>query len=97
MESGFMFVDSDSKLITENDIIALAELYGLNEVEVIQYAINEMYARNHYYFSKVEWFSFYSQFDWYTGSLDLEEARSGFNSIEMENLSILTKLRKSYK
>ena len=96
-ETGFIFVNSDFELITEEQIHKASEQFNIPESEVIQYAINELYARHHYRFNNTRWAEFYGQFDWYCGTLSIEDARNEFNGVEIENLLILTRLRKLYK
>ena len=92
METGFVFPDSDTRLLTTDDMFALSEDTVDWSDKLFRCAINEIYARHGYTFTKSKWFSrFYNRFDWYkpssasTASIAVE-----LNRTEQENLKLLT-------
>lgn len=98
-ETGILFPDSDTTLLTEADIDLLFELSdSIDELSpelLIRYCINDLYARHHYLFSTEPFHSFYSNYDWYHGFLNAEDSQNAFNDIERENLNFLVSIEKS--
>lgn len=95
--SGFVFPDSDKRILTEADILSLAAVEGYSEAELLRYAVNEIYARHHYSFSSEMFSSFFNGYSWYDGYLSAEDACALFNSIEQHNLAFLLKAEEKYK
>lgn len=83
-EYGFIFSDSSSRKLTVADIAKLSD----ND---IQYAINEIYARNGYIFKDEQLKIYYSSMPWYTPNPNF--SMSDLNSIENYNINLLTKYR----
>ncbi len=88
-EAGIIFPDSSSVLIDEADARALSD-------EELRYAINELYARHGYIFNDEELAAYYSQFDWYEGTVKSSDfTLDMFNDIEQKNVEMLQKERES--
>lgn len=81
---GFIFYDSDSRYLTEE------ELDNLTEIEVL-IALNEIYARRGYLFTKNQaLISHFNSCDWYNGTEeDMLKVASTFNKYETKNVDLL--------
>lgn len=97
IESGFLFKDSDSRYLNEDDIIMLSQIEGVNDADLIRYAINEIYARHNYSFAVEEYSDFFQNYDWYDGYLNGEEAFSELNEFEQRNMEFLIEKEKQYE
>lgn len=83
--NGQIFPDSSRVELTSSQIKSLTD-------SELRYAINEIYARNGYIFTKEKWINYYSQFDWYNGTIeDMNEVTDSFNSTERKNVNKLKK------
>ena len=91
-QDDIVFPFSSSRLITPSDLDELYER-GDDSRALIQKAINEIYARNGYRFTEQYWLNYYNQFSWYSGTLDMNEARMCFNEIECKNVDFLFSVR----
>lgn len=89
-ETGIVFPDSSSRILSSGEINFLRYGYSESEEEMVQYAINEIYARNGYEFKTPYWANYYSRYSWYYnhGYTD-QEARTRFNNVEKENMKKL--------
>lgn len=88
-EEGIIFPDSSEELIPEEDIEALSD-------EDLRLAINEIYAREGYTFTKDDMIAYYSQFDWYEPIISADDfTMDDFNDIERQNVEALQKERDS--
>lgn len=96
-DSGFLFPDSDTRYLTEDDIISLAQAEGYSEAELLRYAVNEIYARHHYLFTTEKYANFFNAYDWYDGYLSADDACALFNSIEHRNIATLLKAEEKYE
>lgn len=86
-DSGFIFSDSSTALIAQEEIDALSD-------SDLTYAINEIYARHGYIFRSDELRGYYEQFSWYTGEIPAGEfSVDCFNQIEQQNWNLLVKER----
>jgi len=95
IQDGFIFPDSDKRYLTEDEIATIIGDKNHSREEIIQYAINELYARHHYSFQTETWNDYYSSFSWYTDEgLSMEEAKAQFNAYEDYNLKLLVKEQK---
>ena len=86
--AGFLFPDSATVLITEAEIAARA-----NSKELCQRAINEIYARHGYQFTKQENLDYFNQYAWYVGMpkvTDQEIISQQLNGIEKTNVATIT-------
>ena len=86
--AGFLFPDSAKVLITEAEIAARA-----NSKELCQRAINEIYARHGYQFTKQENLDYFNQYAWYVGMpkvTDQEIISQQLNGIEKTNVATIT-------
>lgn len=92
-----IFENSSFVLLAESDVIELASRTGCAERDVIQAAINELYARNHYLFEESKIRTYFEDKEWYIGYRSAEEALANFNEIEGENFRFLCELRGKYK
>lgn len=90
-QSGFIFPNSDTELIEQQ------EIEGLSDSD-LTYAINEIYARHGYIFRSDELRGYYEQFSWYTGEIPANEFSVDiFNQIEQQNWNLLVNERNSRK
>lgn len=92
--AGFLFPNSNTVLLTEADIAANA-----NSQELCQRAINEIYARYGYQFTKQENLDFFNQYAWYVGmtkTSDMDAITRSFNDIEKANVQLLQNYEKSH-
>ena len=86
--AGFLFPESDRVLITEEDIAARAD-----SAELCQRAINEIYARYGYQFTKQENLDYFNQYSWYAGMIkttDQDAITQALNITERTNVATLT-------
>ena len=83
-EYGFIFSDSSTRKLTSSEVSKLSD----ND---IQYAINEIYARNGYIFKDEQLRTYYSSMPWYTPNPNF--STSQLNDIESYNINLLTKYR----
>ncbi len=92
MEQGQVFPESSEKKLTWEDLEKLSHDPVEEKDKLFRLAVNEIYARHGYIFSKVKWFSdFYKQFDWYKPSVsDASEVDKKLTAAERENLKLLT-------
>lgn len=81
---GFIFYDSDSRYLTEDDLAQLTEA----EVRI---ALNEIYARRGYIFQKAEDMkAHFSALDWYHPTeADMSKVEATFNKYERKNVDLL--------
>ncbi len=83
-EYGFIFSDSSTRKLT------VAEVSKLSDND-IQYAINEIYARNGYIFKDEQLKTYYNSMPWYTPNPSF--STSELNDIESYNINLLTQYR----
>lgn len=85
---GQLFPNSSNEYLSEDVVSKLTQ-------EEIQYAINEIYARNGYIFGTEEgWYDYYIQFSWYQPSVPREDFDdSYFNDVEYANVKLLASYR----
>lgn len=96
-ESGFLFPDSDTRCLDENDVLSLSLIEGYTEAELLRFAVNEIYARHHYSFTTDKYIQFFNSYDWYSGYLGAEDAAALFNSTEHQNIAFLLKIEAQYQ
>lgn len=77
-DDGYIFPDVDSSYISKSSIKALSD-------EELQYAINEVYARNGLKFSKSKNKERFEKKAWYTGTIDDQDTIS-LNKYEKKNV-----------
>ncbi len=95
VDTGMMFPDSSKVLLTYDDIDKCDNKDRYSELEIIQHAINELYARKGYHFTDPEWYAYYSNYPWYVDrGLTGEETVEKFNKIELQNMKFLVENRK---
>jgi hypothetical protein len=92
MDQGQVFPESSEKKLTWEDLEKLSHDPVEEKDKLFRLAVNEIYARHGYIFSKVKWFSdFYKQFDWYKPSVsDASAVDTKLTAAERENLKLLT-------
>lgn len=83
-EYGFIFSDSSTRKLT------VAEVTKLSDND-IQYAINEIYARNGYIFKDEQLKTYYNSMPWYTPNPSFSTDK--LNDIESYNINLLTQYR----
>ena len=94
LETGSVFPDSSERLLTKDEIKAAAESGFYNGHTVLQYAINELYARNHMSFTEAWARDFYNSWGWYEDyGYTAADARGRFNDKESANVDKLAILR----
>lgn len=91
-DSGQVFPESSEKKLTWEDLEKLSHDPVEERDKLFRLAVNEIYARHGYIFSKVKWFSdFYKQFGWYRPSQsDVSAVDGKLTAAEKENLRLLT-------
>ena len=85
--TGYMFPDSDTRVITTNELESLSK-------EQAKYAKNEIYARNHYIFkSGGEMEAYFTNKDWYSGEYSDQDdvLYNKCNATERKNILNLKK------
>ena len=82
---GLLFPDSDSRLLTEEDLASLSK-------EQIQTAVNEIYARHGYRFKDDAIRSYFERYSWYSPpDPDMDSVSSRFTAAEAANVDFLAK------
>lgn len=90
-DEGFIFPDSGTELIAQEEIENLSD-------SDLTYAINEIYARHGYIFRSDELRQYYEQFSWYVGEIPSSDfSVDCFNQIEQQNWNLLVKERNRRK
>lgn len=85
--AGFVFPNSDTSLLTEEEIEE-----NISQKATLRRAINEIYARHGYQFTQQENIDYFNQFDWYRTmekETDMDKVSEQFNSIEKKNVDKL--------
>lgn len=96
--TGLVFPDSSERLLTDNEIMSLGGSDNQMKLDLVQHAINEIYARNGYDFKEKAWRDYYNQFDWYKSKgLSDKETVDRFNTVEHENVNKLRRIRDRLK
>lgn len=96
-EKGQLFPDSADRDLTEEEISSLKDCVSspLQYRILIRLAINEIYARKGLHFSESgPFWSFYSSFDWYRGSVRDGVSDNDLSEQEKNNVSLLTRMEK---
>lgn len=97
-KNGIIFAESDYKIITDKDINKLKSNHPNDFKEVLQWAINEIYARKGFQFGNNQYLEFYSQFDWYKPQkISQKSFLKNLNYYEMKNINKLAQIRNSFK
>lgn len=97
-ENGFIFQNSSYELLTNEDIENLRNreiAKGITFKAMLQYAINEIYARHGRRFTAEEYINFYTGYEWYTPTVD-EVCWAEFNEFEKSNITSLIDVQKKY-
>lgn len=91
----FIVPESDTRVLTQNEIAVLVSAGYYKDETVVQWAINEIYAKNGFKFSKSQTFiDYYSYYSWYgNNSLSDQEAKAKMNEISFKNLQLLIDAR----
>lgn len=85
--TGFVFPNSDTELITQEMMAAT-----LTDASLCRRAINEIYARHGYLFTKQENLDYFNQYDWYKNMAkesNMSVVSAGFSTIEKKNVESL--------
>ena len=85
--SGFVFPDSDTTLLTDEQISET-----VTDAATCRRAVNEIYARHGYEFTQQENIDFFNQYDWYRDmdkESDMEKVSAQFSKTEKENVDKL--------
>ena len=94
---GQLFPDSGERTLTEEEISDLRSCVSTSFQYriLIRLAINEIYARKGLHFSESgPFWSFYSNFDWYTDSLRDGVGDNDLSDLEKDNVALLSRLEK---
>ena len=84
---GCVFPDSSTRDLTDAEIADVAATACFTREQILQFAINEIYARNHYSFQLRFWQDYYASCAWYSDEgLNMEEACALFNCYEAANV-----------
>lgn len=84
---GFVFPDSDTKALTDSQIKKTVK-----DAVTCRRAINEIYARRGYAFSKQENIDYFNSYDWYAAmdkETDMAKVSKKFSSVEKSNVEKL--------
>lgn len=93
MYAGFVFPDSDVVVLSDSDIQS-----RVTSPEVCRRAINEIYARHGYAFTKQENLDYFNSYDWYRNMVketDMGTVSSWFSVTEKQNAEKLQAYEKS--
>ena len=85
--SGFVFPDSDTTLLTDEEISE-----KVTDADTCRRAVNEIYARHGYEFTQQENIDFFNQYDWYRDmdkESDMEKVSAQFSKTEKKNVDKL--------
>lgn len=85
--SGFVFPDSDTTLLTDEQISET-----VTDAATCRRAVNEIYARHGYEFTQQENIDSFNQYDWYRDmdkESDMEKVSAQFSKTEKENVDKL--------
>lgn len=94
--SGEVFPDSTERYLSDEEIAVLGRGNTPVKLQLVQQAINEIYARNGYEFQEKVWKDYYNQFSWYQNrGLSDAETKKRFNAVERENVEKLKRIRDS--
>ena len=85
--AGFVFPNSDTVIISKAEMKAT-----LTTRSLCRRAVNEIYARHGYQFSKQENTDYFNQYDWYRNmpkETDMNVVAAEFSSVEKKNVEAL--------
>lgn len=92
-ENGFLFGDSDSRYLTEEEIYQLQYIEGYDFQTLLGFARNEFYARKGYAFNPDgKYYAYYMQYGWYSGMEHGEVTDDMFNEYERKNLDLIIRI-----
>ena len=92
--AGEVFPDSSERYLSDEEIATLGMGNTPVKFQLVQQAINEIYARNGYAFQEKVWKDYYDQFSWYHNrGLNDAETKERFNAVERENVEKLKRIR----
>ena len=97
-ENGFLFADSDSRSLTEDELYELREpgIEGFSFETLLGFARNEIYARHGYPFRQDGLFyQFYMQYPWYSEMEHKIIGDSELNEYEIENRDLIVEIETS--
>lgn len=98
LKDGIMFPESSSRYITEDDINNCQVVERMPLIDIIQYSINEIYARNGYDFHEKKWKEHYEKYSWYINKgYNDAETRECFNTFEEQNMQLLIAIREDIR
>lgn len=94
-ENGFIFQNSSYALLATTDIenLRARENSDITFGDMLQYAINEIYARHGRRFTAAEYNNFYTKYEWYTPTVN-EVYWEEFNEFEKNNITLLLNVQK---
>jgi len=95
-ENGFVFSDSDRRLLTQSEIDAKAINSTYDEKRSLQFMINEIYARHGAIFQNEINSSHFELYSWYKSlpKKTLESAGADLNTTESANIALLVRISK---
>lgn len=96
-ENGFVFKDSNTNVISREEILSLQDVEEFTFQRLLRMAINEIYARKGQIFNQGEVNdNYYRQYEWYNSTDKHEVEWAEFNEQEKENLRLLIMIEKEY-
>lgn len=96
LKNGMVFSMSSSEKISSEQVNEIMTKYSVEiSTVLIRAAINEVYARHGYVFSKSHWKTYYSQQAWYIPNPQASIDFSTFNETERSNLYYLLQIEES--
>lgn len=89
-ENGFVFADSNSRYLTEEEVYALQDMEEYDFQTMLGFARNELYARHGFAFNeKGQYYPFYMQYDWYKNVEHHVVKDSELNEYEKANRDLI--------
>lgn len=94
-ENGFLFADSNERLLSEEEVYALKDVEGMEFKELLGFARNEIYARYGYPFNQDgPYYSHYMQYEWYSSMSSMKVGDTDFNEYEIANRDLIVSIEK---
>ena len=100
-DNGFVFSDSDIRNLSRDEIenkIALGvECLKNEKLIVLQFMINEIYARHGARFFNEPYLSHYERYEWYLPKILIDDAPPYFTSYEQRNIRLMAGIREELR
>lgn len=96
-DQGFIFEDSDIRIITREEVLALQDEESYSFKKLLRMSVNEIYARHGQVFRSGEFYDqHYRQYDWYNVTQKHIVEWKEFNETEKSSLRTLLEVEKEY-